>query len=727
MTSPTAAATALLTPTCRATLLAAARRILPPDATAAAVEASVAIVDGWMAAMAPEKARELARAIAIFGGVGAALVTSGIARPFARLTDAQQDRMLERWGASRVPVQRTILQGIRRLLLAAYYSRDEATRPIGYRGPMHDRDELEPWEGPVPGVATDDEPVARAPVQARAQARGGPPQREVAKDPGADHHQNAAPPTGTPRDVIHASPVRRAYPGVTVGAELADGTRIRADVVVIGSGAGGSVMAARLAESGREVVILEEGGFYTAPDFTEREAEMTAALYADRGLRATDDLSVAMLQGSAVGGGTTINWMIMLRTRDWVLEEWAAHAGTVGMSPADLAPVFDLVERETHARPVPDDAHSPNNRIVLDGARTLGWRAEPARINARGCVRSGFCGFGCRYDAKQGTLVTYLPRAFAAGARLYADVRADRVELIERGTATRLPRKRVTASVLDRATGRPRGTITVEAPVVVLAGGAVGTPVLLQRSGMGGGGVGDWLRLHPTTAVVGVYDHDVDGAAGIPLSAMCDEFLRHDADGYGFWLECPPLHPMLAAAATPGFGAEHAACMREFARIGSVISLVRDGADRELSNGAVRARRGGGTSLTYRLGPRDRAHFVESMEAAARLHLACGAREVRTLHTQPVRATTERDLAEIRTRSVAPNDVALFSAHVNGTCRMGRDPRTSGVTPDLAERHGVRGLFVCDGSILPTSPGVNPQETIMALATVLAGRIAALG
>jgi choline dehydrogenase-like flavoprotein len=357
----------------------------------------------------------------------------------------------------------------------------------------------------------------------------------------------------------------------------------------------------------------------------------------------------------------------------------------------------------------------------------LGWRAEPATINARGCVRSGFCGYGCRYDAKQGTLLTYLPRAFAAGARLYADVRAERVELLERGASTRLPRKRVTASVLDRATGRVRGTVTAEAPVVILAGGAVGTPVLLQRSGMGGGGVGEWLRLHPTTAVVGLYDRTINGAGGIPLSAMCDEFVRRDADGYGYWIECPPLHPMLAAAAVPGFGAEHAACMRDFRRLGSTIALVRDGADRDLSNGSVRALRGGGTSLRYRLGPRDRAHFVESMAAAARLHLACGAREVRTLHTRPVVARTEADLAEIRTRSVAPNDVALFSAHVNGTCRMGRDPRTSGVTPDLAERHGVRGLFVGDGSILPTSLGVNPQETIMALATVLAGRIADLG
>lgn len=726
----------LLTPARRATLLAAARRILPPDATPAAVEESVAIVERQLAAMASHKSGELALALSLFGARAAALVSVGSARPFARLAAHRQDRMLERWGASRVPTQRTVFQGVRRLLLAAYYSRDAATRAVGYRGPMHDRagDALFGWEGAVRtgGAAaahdTDDEPVAREP--APSDAKGAPPQVEVAKISSAPRHPSPARRTESPpaaaataRPSRSTAETRSAFPGVTVGANVRDGTRLRADDVVVGSGAGGAVAAARLAEAGREVVILEEGGLYAGADFTERESDMTAALYAERGLRTTDDLSVALLQGRTVGGSTTVNWMIMLRTRDWVLDEWAERFGTVGMSPADMAPLFDLVERETHARPVPDDAHSANNRIVLDGARALGWRAEPAVINARGCVRSGFCGYGCRYDAKQGTLTTYVPRALAAGATLYADVRAERVEVVERAT-TRLPRKRVTASVLDRATGLPRGRLTVEAPVVVLAGGAVGTPVLLQRSGMGGGGVGKWLRLHPTTAVVGVYDHDVYGAGGIPLSAMCDEFIRRDANGYGFWIECPPLHPMLAAAAAPGFGAEHAAFMRDFPRLGSTIALTRDGADRELSNGSVRARRGGGTRLRYRLGPRDRAHFVESMRAAARLHLACGAREVRTLHTRPVRLTSERDLGEIDARSVAPNDIALFSAHVNGTCRMGRDPRTSGVSPDLGERHGVRGLFVCDGSILPTALGVNPQETIMALATLLAERIA---
>ncbi|HEX9940004.1 MAG TPA: GMC family oxidoreductase, partial [Longimicrobium sp.] len=497
-------------------------------------------------------------------------------------------------------------------------------------------------------------------------------------------------------------------------------TRIRADVCVVGTGAGGAVAAARLAEAGLDVVVLEEGGWWRGEDFTEREAPMTERLYADAGTRATDDLSVPMLQGRAVGGGTLVNWMIMLRTHPWVLDEWAAEHGTVGMAPADLAPVFDRIEAETHTRTMPPDAHNPPNRALMDGARALGWSASAARLDAKGCVRSGFCGLGCRYDAKQGTAAVHVPMALSAGARLFTDVRADRVEVAERGG--RAPLKRVHATVLDRATGRPRGRVTVEAPVVVLAAGAVGTPAILQRSGMGGGGVGRFLRLHPTTLVPGMYDREMYGGAGVPLSSVCDQFVRGD-DGYGFWMECPPTYPALAAAALPGFGERHRRLMLGAGGMAPFIVLVRDGADRRTSNGGVTVDRRGRVRIRYRLGPAEERGLREGIKAAARIHFAAGAREVVTLHATETVLRSAAELDVVDRRPCGPNLLGVLSAHVNGTCRIGADPRTSGCTPD-GERHGVPGLYVADGSVLPTAPGVNPQETIMALATVIAGRIA---
>lgn len=673
----------------RAALAALCRRIAPvDDVQATALAAHVA---ARLDAGDPLLRARVRVLLSLFESAVIGALSGGVPRPFSRLSPEAQDARLRAWEVSRIPLRRTIFQAFRRLILSTWYALPEAQRAVGYLGPLHARGPVLAWEGPLPGVPDDAEPVARG-------------AREL-------------PPTGDAR----WREANRVPNGVTIGREIATDTVLRAEVCVVGTGAGGGVAAARLAEAGRDVVILEEGGYYTAADFSEDEAEMVPRLYAEQGARATEDLGVSMLQGRSVGGGTTVNWMIMLRPPEWVLDEWAREHGLGGLGAADLAPVLERVEGETHTRLVPEDAHSPNNRIILDGARALGWRAWGGAVNARDCVRAGFCGIGCRYGAKQSTLVTYIPRALAAGARLLADVRVERVEVAGRGG--RAPLKRVHCVVLDRESGVPRGRVTVEAPVVVLAAGAVGTPAILQRSAMGGGAVGRFLRLHPTSAVIGVYDRDIYGAAGIPLSAVCDEFLRGER-GYGFWLECPPLLPALASVAVPGFGAAHRALLERFPRLGATIVLVRDGADRALSNGDVRVDRAGRPRIRYRLGPTDGRHLREGLRAAARLHLAAGAREAVTLHAPPRRARGAGDLDAIAQAPVAANRVGLFSAHVNGTCRLGTDPRTSGCNPD-GERHGVRGLYVADGSLLPTALGVNPQETIMALSTVVAERIAA--
>ncbi|HEX8242954.1 MAG TPA: GMC family oxidoreductase N-terminal domain-containing protein, partial [Longimicrobium sp.] len=426
-------------------LEALCRRIVPlppaPDGQAAVLARAV---EQRLGGIDPVQARLIATLLTVLDHPATALLTRGVPVRFSRMAPARQDAWLRGWELSRIPARRTIFQALRRLVLSTWYARPESYADIGYLGPLHDRAPALPWEGPAPGTPTDHEPIARE----RAEGSFIPRQLDVVAEPWLRQ--------------------------VTEGARLGSDTLVHADVCVVGTGAGGAVAAARLAEAGFDVVVLEEGGWLRGTDFTEREGEMTEALYAEKGTRATDDVSVPMLQGRAVGGGTTVNWMIMLRTRGHVLDEWASEHGTVGMSSADLAPVFDRIEAETHTRTMPEDAHNPPNRALLDGARALGWSASPARINAKGCVRSGFCGLGCRYDAKQGTAAVHVPMALEAGARLYTDVRVDRVEVTGRGG--RAPLKRVHGTVLERAGGQPRGRVTVEAPVVVLAAGAVGTP-----------------------------------------------------------------------------------------------------------------------------------------------------------------------------------------------------------------------------------------------------------
>ncbi len=657
-----------------------------PPATESSAEFALRC-DARLTALPMHKRRDFGTAIDVLSSRLGALLAIGRATAFARLSATEQSRCFDAFTRSRVPQLRTAAQAVRRLVLAVHYARVEVAVATGYAGPLQFRAPTVPWEGPLPGTRSDTEPVGRGGIV-------------------------------LPRTILPSPVPSGIYTAATIDADVVR----RADAVVIGSGAGGAVTAARLAESGYEVVILEEGGYFAAADLVAPEGELTERLYAEGALRTTDDLSVALVQGSSVGGSTTVNWMIMLRTPPYVLEQWARESGVYGMSPNDMAPVFDQIEQAVHAREVPNDAHSPNNRLILDGSAALGWRATTAFINAKGCVRCGHCGVGCRHDAKQSTTRTFVPRALAAGATLYANAHVTRIELRERETGQGTPPLKRVHAIVRGDDGGTR-SITVEAPIVVSAGGAIGTPTLLQRSGLGGGGVGSWLRLHPTTAVFGRYDREIGVSTGISLSSMSDEFIRWNNTDYGFWIQCPPMLPSFAAAALPGFGGPHAERMRELNQLGVFIGLTRDGADTTTSSGRVSVDRRGRTSIRYRLTPEDAQRVRASLVATSRLHLANGASEVGTLHTAPVRIRREADLAQLERVSLAPNDMGLFSAHVNGTCRMGTDPRTSGATPD-GERHGVRGLYISDGSVLPTALGVNPQETIMAVSSVLAERMA---
>lgn len=638
----------------------------------------------------PHIARQLSLAVAL---VDNPLMNLLVARRFVRLSrlDAREGTSVyERWLLARVRILRSVSHGIRRFVVSTYYALPEAQAALGVRQPLHLREPAVPWEGPLPGESRDDEPVARAPSPRLPDELRHPPRRELRS-------------------------------GVTSAAGWAGTHYFRADVVVIGSGAGGAVAAARLAEAGRDVILVEAGRWVESADFTEREHDIAAELYADRGLRTTDDQGITLLQGAALGGGTTVNWMLMLRTPDHVLEEWAADHGTEGMTPAAMHSVFTRIEAETHATIVPDDAHNPANRMLLDGARALGWHVESARINAKHCVRAGTCSLGCRYGAKQSALQVYLPRARTAGARILTDAAVERIVVTSRDTGKgRPPQKRVYARARNGAAG---SEVLIDAAVVVLAAGAVSTPLILQRSGLAGGGVGRFLRLHPTTALLARMPNEIYPLAGVPQTTLCAEFARK-SDDYGYWIECPALTPGLAAAAASGIGAEHHAQLAQLDHLAPLIALVRDGARRGESNGRISLGRGGVPRIQYRLGERDGQHMREAIAASARLALAAGAQAVTTLHTRPIVARRDADLAAILASSVAPNDLTLFSAHVNGTCRIGRRADDAGVLPN-GERFGVRGLYVCDGSVLPTAPGVNPQETIYALATVISERMLA--
>jgi len=499
---------------------------------------------------------------------------------------------------------------------------------------------------------------------------------------------------------------------IRVGRELIeDGVSdLTCDVCIVGSGAGGAVTAARLARAGLDVVVLEAGGYFTERDFELQEASAYPKLYQDGGGRGTADLAITVLQGRSVGGSTTVNWTTCFRTPERVLENWRRRHG-VELDAETLALHFDAVEERLSVAPWDESLANANNRKLLDGARALGWEAEPLSRNVRGCANSGYCSFGCPVNGKQAMHVTFLPDAVRSGARIYADVQADRVE-VRKGKVVA-----VHASVLDRATRLPAGPgFTVRPKVCVLSGGAINTPTLLLRSRLNANKrVGRRTFLHPVVAVVGVYDEPVSGFYGAPQSVGSHHFIDRGPDRVGFFLEAAPVHPMLSAAASTQFGAEHRGFMSRLDRLAVLISLSVDGIAEGDEGGTVSLRRDGRMRLDYPIHERLRESFRASHQALARIHLAAGAREVLTTHAAPVRMESEGDLSLLDDAAYGAHKHAIFTAHQMGGCAMGADPKSSVVGLDH-RHHDVANLFVVDGSVLPTSLGVNPSETIYGLA-----------
>lgn len=491
------------------------------------------------------------------------------------------------------------------------------------------------------------------------------------------------------------------------GKDIKGPVRESADVCIIGSGCGGGASAKILAEAGKKVIVLEEGGHFTSKEFDATEQTAYTNLYQQRAGQATDDLSVTVLQGRCVGGSSTVNWTTSLRTPEFVLEAWKRDHGVRGLSTHELEPYFEKVERYLNIHTEPFENHNPNNRIILDGAGKLGYRATAVGRNTKDCVKAGACGLGCPFDAKKTVALTYIPDAVKAGATVFANFRANKIEV--RGAS-----KRVSGIVFDQETQKPKTEFVINAPVVIVSASAINSPVLLLKSELANssGELGRNLTFHLTSAVLGLYEKIMYGSGGIPQSAMCDEFLNKNGDGGGFWLEAVPIYPTLAGLALPGFGSFHREMMRVYPHIGATIILVKE----IESSGRVTVNDEGRALISYKLRGKDLEYLKQGIDVATRVQFAAGAKKVMTLHAKP---TEFKSPDEIRRKLAdaewGANEIAMYSAHPLGTCRMGADPRKS-VVDSHCQTHDVKGLFVVDGSVTPTSLGVNPQVTILAIA-----------
>lgn len=484
-----------------------------------------------------------------------------------------------------------------------------------------------------------------------------------------------------------------------------------ADVVIIGSGAGGGIAAELLSDAGFKVLLLEHGALHSSSDFRQQERWAYPQLYQDGAGRKTADQAIGILQGRTVGGSTTVNWTTSIRTPAPTLQYWREQFGVDFSGEHSLDPYFDLAAGRLNINKwaLPPNA---NNHVLQRGCEALGWQHTVISRNVNGCANLGYCGMGCPINAKQSMLVSCIPAAMAKGAVLISRIsarqfswRGDRVDALW------------AVPVDQYFQADPRLKIKITARHYIVAGGAINSPALLLRSQVPNPSsrLGRHTHLHPSAISGALFNESIAGHSGAPQSIYSDQFVWPDDERIGFKLEVPPLHPVLMATKLTGTAQAHADLMKQFNQLQVVIALLRDGFHPQAAGGAVQLDAHDEPVLDYPLNDYLWDGVRRAYLAMAELQFAAGANAVLPIHSDAeLYRSWQQAKAAIATLPLQRYRATLASAHVMGGCNMSADP-LQGVVATDGRHHQLKNLSVFDGSVLPTSLGANPQLTIYAL------------
>jgi len=489
---------------------------------------------------------------------------------------------------------------------------------------------------------------------------------------------------------------------IFTGKEILEDRRENADVCVIGSGAGGAVAAAELSEGGLDVVILEEGGYYTSKDFNTNPSEMLHKLYRDGGASfILGTPGIAFSEGRCVGGSTVVNGGLCWRIPEKVLKRWNWEHGLKDITPSELNPFFEKVEKSINVAPQKPESIAKGDYMFKEAAESLGYKVVNQNRNQKNCVGLNQCILGCPKDRKQSTLITYIPRALEKGAKLFADCRAIKIKK-SNGVFT------VMAQVLDRETGKPCRKLTVTSKLVVLACGAIQTPVLLlgSRLGNSSGQVGRNFYCHPNVKAIGIFDKDIYYWKGAHQAFKVTEFF--DA---GLILATGGVHPAIIATSLPCFGRKHLEIMEQYNRMIVAGALIED-----TTSGSIVRAPGGTPLMFYNIDKIGFERMRLGVALTSEIMFAAGARKVLLPFLYLNEISSPDEIKKIYNPSIRPKQTESLTVHALGTCRMGADPTLS-VVNQWGESHDLKGLFIADASVIPTPIGVNPMLTIMALAS----------
>ena len=483
------------------------------------------------------------------------------------------------------------------------------------------------------------------------------------------------------------------------------------DVLVIGSGPAGGVVAKILAEAGRDVLLLEEGPPYGAKDLGQEASDTLRRVVREAGMRAARGPTfMPTMQVIGLGGGTLINSAICMRAPDFVLDKWAEKSGISALSSEVLAPHFSEIEKFWNVELTPDAVQGERNLRFKKGCDAIGISSQPTPRNVKNCKGSGECFTGCRNGAKQSTDVSYVPAAMKAGARVMTSIRAERI--VSDGKRA----KTVIGSVVEPITWRATHEVEIEAKLVVLAAGCMATPVIMQKSGMDGEWVGRDLGFHPGLALMALFEEPIHPWQGATQGYQSLHYLKE-----GLKLEVLWAPPSVLAARLPGVGHAFQANLLDYKHMAPFDVIVAP----EFSKGRVKAKRSGfDPDIYYALDQRDIDRLMRGMGVLSDIAWAAGAREVLPgLHGIPERLRSREEAQILKTKQVKATEMITAANHAFGTTRMAKDPK-DGVVDEWGRVHAMDNVYIVDTGIFPGSPAVNPMLTAMALASRVAKHLA---
>ena len=486
---------------------------------------------------------------------------------------------------------------------------------------------------------------------------------------------------------------------------LMEETDLRAHAVVVGTGAGGAAIAYQLARRGLAVAMVEEGRYQRRSDFSGPPMDRVHAMYRHRATNFSLGTPVVIPQGRAVGGTTTINSGTCFATPDAVLQQWRDQGFPDDFEPHNYHPYSKQVARMLQVEEGDADALGQIADVIADGAEARGFDHGPLPRNAPGCTGAGQCILGCPEGAKLSTDRSYVPAALRAGAELYTGLPATRI-LMDRDRAVGIETRGA-----DRH-GRPRRT-RIMADRVIVACGAIHSPLFLQNNGITHPHLGKNLSLHPALGMLARMNRPLD-----PWKTIPQGYTFHALENQGIRFEGYYLHPQLSAPMLPWTGPELTRWMDHFHHIAQFGFMVRDD-----SVGSVRRTPAGQPMVNYTLQPRSIDRIKQGASLLTQLFLEAGAQEVFPGFGPPQTISNHDQARALRHLQVGPLDFRLLGAHPLGTCRMAAHER-DGVVDFNHQVFGTKNLHVVDGSTVPSSLGVNPQMTIMAMALRAGDRIA---